>query len=166
MRKRPTARFVNGVIAGAITVFFLAHGTMGGLSVAVGIPSSLSWLAWVALALVAAHVIASIVTSKQQLTDPERPPSPRKKRHLALKWATGCLLAVAAAAHIALPNGSTTALATIIAVSIALAIHLWVGSKSLLKDLDIDRRHQTGLRIAACIFAAAFIIMALVGILR
>lgn len=164
MRKRVTARFVNGVIAALITVFFLAHGTMGSLSAVTGIANHFPWLVWAAVALVGVHVIASAVTSHQQLTDAERPPSPRKKRHLALKWATGSVLAVAACAHILLPRNGVSAALVIVAVSVALAVHLCVGSKSLLKDLGIGTRYKTVFRVVVCLFATLFVI-AMIGVI-
>ena len=164
MGNRPTARFVNGVIAALITVAFLVHGALGSLSVAVGLPTSLAWLVWGAVILAIVHVAVSIVTSNQQLTDAERPPSARKKRHLALKWATGGLLGVAAVVHIVLPKSSTSAAFVIVVVSVLLAIHLCVGSKSLLKDLEIDRRYKTAFRIVVCVLAAVFACAMLIGV--
>ena len=156
MGKRPTARFVNGVLAALITVLFLVHGSLGSLSVLGCFSGSLSWLVWGAVILACIHVVASIVTSYQQLTDAEFPPSPRKRRHLALKWATGGLLAAVALAHIMLPPSTTLAALVIVAVSIVLAVHLCVGSKSLLKDLGIDRRYKMAFRVVMCVFAALF----------
>lgn len=166
MRKSSKSRFVNGVIAALITVFFVVHGLMGGLSLSAGIPSSLSWLAWGGVVLAGCHVVASIVTSKEQLSDVERPPSARKKRHLALKWATGGVLAVLAIVHMVIPKGSLIATVALVALSAALAVHVWVGSKSLLKDVGIDRRYQTPLRVVICAFAVVAVCMVLMGAVR
>jgi hypothetical protein len=84
-----------------IVVFFLVHAALGSLSGLFGLKSPLAWLVWVGVALIAAHIVVSVVTSREQLSDVEHPPSVRKKRHLVLKWATGGLLAAAAIAHIA-----------------------------------------------------------------
>lgn len=163
MGKRLTARFVNGVIAALITVAFIAHGILGSLSSLFGLPSSLAWLVWGAVVLAGAHVVASVVTSREQLNDVERPPSARKKRHLALKWATGIALALAAAAHILLPQSSALATWAIVVLCIALAAHVCVGSKSLLKDLNIDRSYKTVFRVVVCAIFAACAIAIIVG---
>lgn len=164
MGDRPTARFVNGVIAALITVFFLVHGSLGSLSVLGCFSGSLVWLVWGAVFLACVHVVVSIVTSYQQLTDVEFPPSARKKRHLALKWVTGGLLALVALAHIVLPPSTTLAALVIIVVSVALAVHLCVGSKSLLKDLEIDRRYKMAFRVVVCVFAGLFALAMIVGV--
>lgn len=166
LRGGSTARFVNGVISAIIVVFFLIHGVLGCVSVLTGYTGSMSVLVWCGVALIAVHVVASIVTSRQQLADVQFPPSARKKRHLALKWATGALLAAVVAAHVALPKSTVTAAVVIIAVSVVLAVHLCVGSKSLLKDLGIDRRYKTAFRVAVCLFAAVFVAVMLVAIMR
>lgn len=172
MRKESKARIVNGVISAAIVVFFLVHASLGSLSALVGFTSPFAVAVWLGVALVGAHVIMSIVTSREQLTDPERPPSARKKRHLALKWATGGLLAAVAVAHIVTTRlygaqamqSSLSGALLIVALAIVLAVHLCVGSKSLLKDLGIDRRFKTAFRVVVCIFAAFFAIAAIVGV--
>ena len=166
MCKPPTARFVNGVISAVIVVFFLVHGVLGSASILTGYIGPLAWLVWCGVAIVAVHVVVSVVTSYQQLTDAEFPPSARKKRHLALKWATGILLAVAAAVHIVLPKSAATAAFAIIAVSAFLAVHLCVGSKSLLTDLSVDKRFKTAFRVVVCVFAAAFVAVVLAALVK
>ena len=71
MRNRSKARFVNSVVAAVIAVFFLVHGILGCTAIVFGHMSSFVWVVWVAMALVAVHVVASIVTSREQLTDGE-----------------------------------------------------------------------------------------------
>ena len=163
--KSSKARVVNGVIAALITVIFLVHGTMGSLSALFGFSGAFAWVVWGAVILAGLHVAASLVTSAQQLTDREFPPSRRKKAHLALKWATGVLLAIVAIAHIVLPKSSTVAAGVIVAVSVVLAVHVCVGSKSLLKDLGLGRRYKWPLRIVVCLFTALFVLVMLKGIL-
>ena len=62
-------RFANGVVSAAIVVFFLAHATLGTLLGLIGFMSPLAWLVWVGVALVGVHVMLSIFTSREQLTD-------------------------------------------------------------------------------------------------
>ena len=171
--RRSTARFFNGIVSAIIVVFFLAHGTLGGISALTGFAGSLVVLVWCGVALIGVHVVASIVTSREQLVDREHPPSVRKKRHLALKWATGCLLAVVACVHIFGPRLFGEAFVqsplvnalVIVVLSTALAVHLCVGSKSLLKDLEIDRRFKSAFRVMVCAFAVFFAVATLVGAL-
>lgn len=163
MRKGSNIRRFNGIVSAIIAAFFLVHAILGSLSVITGFISPFTGLVWVGVALVAVHVVASIVTSKEQLGDTDYPPSPRKKRHLALKWATGLLLAAAAVAHVVLPKSAFVSTAVIVAVSIVLAVHLCVGSKSLLKDLGLDTRGKTAFRIVVCALAAACAVIVMVG---
>ena len=170
MGKDSRARKVNGVVSAALTLFFLAHATIGGISLLTGFASPFAVLVWVGVGLVAVHVVASVVTSREQLGDVERPPSARKKRHLALKWATGIALLATAAFHIVsmrMPVATAPSLAldlvAIVVVAVALAAHLWVGSKSLLKDLGLNTRHQPAFRAAVCLFAVFFVVSAIMG---
>ena len=159
------ARIANGIIAALITVIFLVHGIMGSLWATLGFSSSLSWVVWGALIVVGLHVVMSVVTSSQQLNDAERPPSRRKKAHLALKWVTGGLLAVVALVHIVLPKSLDASAFVIVAVSIALAAHLCTCAKSLLSDLAIDRRWKWPFRVFVCLCALLFSLVMLKGVL-
>lgn len=173
MNKGSKARFVNGVVSAAIVVFFLVHATLGSLSGLFGVRSPLAVFVWVGIGLVGVHVVACVVTSREQLNDMERPPSARKKRHLALKWATGGLLALAVVAHIvsmrvwgvASVQTSWAGVALTAVLAIALAVHVCVGAKSLLKDLNIDRAYMGIFRIVVCAFAAFFVIAAIADVL-
>lgn len=165
MDKRSKARRVNGIIAALITVFFLVHGTMGSLSSIFGFTNSFPWVVWIAVGLIGIHAVVNILTSVQQLNDAEHPPSRRKKAHLALKWATGGLLAAIAVAHIVLPKSSAAAAFLIIGVSVALAAHLCVCAKSLLSDLALDSRGKWPFRVVVCLFALFFTLVMLRGIL-
>ena len=202
MRGPFTARFANGVISAIIAVFFLAHGVLGGVSFVAELSSPPAWLLWGGVALIGVHVVVSVVTSYQQLNDAERPPSARKKRHLALKWATGALLVAFVCVHVVAPQlfvqtaqsspsdaaviaqglsqGSASGAAASAAqgvqagdmavplvaafLALALAIHLCVGSKSLLKDLEIDRKYKTAFRVFACLLAATAALLAIASL--
>lgn len=159
------ARLINGVIAALITILFLVHGVMGSLSSLFDLPSTFKWVVWIAVILAGLHVAVSLVTSSQQLTDTEHPPSKRKKAHLALKWLTGGLLAIVAIVHIVLPKSMVAATYVIVAVSVVLAVHLCVCAKSLLSDLGIDRRWKWPFRVFVCLLAAAFVLVMLKGVL-
>jgi len=171
MRGNSKDRMFNGIVSALIVVIFLVHGTLGAASTFTGYVSPFAWLVWFGVALVGVHVVASIVTSVQQLNDKERPPSPRKVRHLVLKWCTGGLLAIVAGVHIVLvrTGGSpmiqsrVSGALLIVALAVVLAVHLCVGSKSLLKDLGIDRRYKTAFRVVVCAIAAAIAVSAIAG---
>lgn len=169
MRQRLTARLVNGIISAVIVAFFVVHAALGSVGALAGYTSPLKGLVWCGIALVVAHVVVSVVTSIQQLADADRPPSTRKKRHLALKWATGALLAVAVVVHVAAMRSygsvslQTTASGVVLTLvlCIVLGIHVCVGSKSLLKDLNIDRRYKGAFRMAVCVVLAVVAIAAM-----
>lgn len=168
-RQSSRARRVNGVVSAAIVVFFCIHGAMGCIALLTGFTSPLAVIVWFGVALVGVHVIMSVVTSYQQLTDTVRPPSPQKRRHLMWKWLTGGLLLVCAGAHIAAswvlgPHASQTTVTGALltaAVAVVLATHLCFGAKSLLKDLGLDRRYRTAFRVVVIVIAAVFAIVAL-----
>ena len=157
MGKGSKTRNANGVISAVLVVFFLAHGVVGSLAILFGYMSPLTWLVWVGVVLVAVHVVVSVFTSRDQLTDPDFPPSARKKRHLALKWATGIVLVACVACHV-MCEGAVAERVAIVAVAVMLAVHACVGGKSLLKDLNIDRRYKGAFRIAVCVFAAVYVV--------
>ena len=165
MGNRSKARIANGVIAALITIIFLAHGAMGSLSALFGFVNSFPWVVWIAVIIAGIHVAVSLLTSAQQLGDAERPPSARKKAHLALKWATGGLLAVIALVHIILPKSMVASAYVIIGVSIALAAHLCVCAKSLLSDLSLNRRWKWPFRALVCLLALFFSLVMLKGVL-
>lgn len=168
MQKRSGSRLANGAVSALIACFFLIHGLLGSFAFALPSAHPLLWVVWVGVGFVVLHIVLSAVTSYQQLTDSEYPPSTRKKRHLALKWATGCLLAAAVVAHIAcmripalviaapfLPSLSTVVLSAV------LAWHICVGMKSLLKDIGVGKKLMTPLRVLVCALAAVFCIASL-----
>ena len=171
MRKQSKARFVNGVIAALAMCLFAAHAILGVVSAFVPVTRTFAPAVWVGMLLVALHVVVSVVTSRQQLLDREHPPSARKKRHLALKWATGIVLIAVVAAHVACVETlgadaaqvTFTGLAAVIALCAVTAAHLWVGSKSLLKDLGFDTRHRNALGIAIAVFTVLLVVAAVVG---
>ena len=63
-------------------MFFFAHAAFGVTAEHFVIPRSLILLVWVGVAVCAAHVVLSALTSREMLLDTVRPPSLKKKRHL------------------------------------------------------------------------------------
>ena len=166
VRKRSLSRFVNGIVSAIIVCFFAAHGLIGSFASVFSFTSALRWVVWVGVALVALHVLLSALTSYLQMTDAEFPPSARKKRHLVLKWATGILLALMVVAHITCMRVSGALVPVLSAVvtalvAVALAVHVWVGAKSLLKDIGAGTALMTPLRVVMCALAAVFAVTAL-----
>jgi succinate dehydrogenase hydrophobic anchor subunit len=167
---RTKSRHANGVVTAVVVCFFLIHGLLGSFAPSVAYSQVMRMAVWVGVGLVAVHAVLCVVTSYEQLTDTEFPPSINKKRHLVLKWVTGVLLAGAVAVHVicmrnpgafaAGPFVPRLALAVLAAV---LAWHTCVGVKSLLKDVGLSRSLRTPLRVAVCILAALFAYAAILG---
>ena len=165
-------RFINGVLTIAIVSFFAVHGIFGAVSTFIDIPRNFAWLVWAGVVVIGIHVLASVVTSYQQMNDKERPPSPRKKRHLMLKWGTGALLALTAAMHIAdmqksggsLEGAGTIGLISLLALIAIVAVHTCIGVRSLLKDIGADRDRKIAVRVVVCVVFAAIAVACLVGL--
>lgn len=163
MNRRSKARLVNGIISAFIVVFFVAHSLLGGMEAHIPLASPPALIMWAGIAIVGAHVVTSIVTSHEQLTDAAFPPSKRKKRHLALKWVTGGVLLAAIVAHIVCirtfgPNAvQTSSIATLVTLVLvaALTIHIWVGAKSLITDLGLSKKLVRPFRVIVCTLAIA-----------
>ena len=153
MHNHSLARTINGVVSAAMTVLLLVHAVWAAAAITLGAAMPPGWIAWAGVACTAAHVVLCIVTSVEQLTDTVRPPSSRKKRHLALKWVTGGVLAAVAIAHLMRvgAGGIRMVALLIVIVATALAAHICVGAKSLLKDLGIDRRWRPAVRAVAVV---------------
>ena len=162
-------RFANGVLCLFLVCFFTAHALLGSLHVLASFPNSLEWLVWFGVAGIVIHVVTCAVTNWLMFTDTERPPSQRKKNHMYLKWATGGVLACAIVAHIAytfLFGGpgffsGFSGFAVMMFLIVMLVVHLWVGSKSLTRDLNLDKRWRVPFRVAVCFCAAVFVILTL-----
>lgn len=113
-------------------------------------------------------MLASVGTTALMLTDIERPPSSRKKRHFVLKWATGAVLAAAIAVHLffcilcpgSLPVFPHQTKAPFLLLLAALAWHVGIATKSLTRDLGIGKRMRDVMRAAYVL--AVFALIALV----
>ena len=164
-------RHVNGIVSAIIVCFFLVHGALGAASGYFSWQSALAGFVWVGVALVCAHVVISVFTSKQQLSDVEHPPSERKKRHLLLKWVTGGLLAAFVVAHIvsvqlfgaSVVQAPGVGVFVTLAVIVALTVHICVGAKSLLVDIGMSKQFMLPFRIVVCAVAAMLAIAVLVA---
>lgn len=154
-------RKVNGAIAGVLCLFFLVHGILGILWTSGAINAELAFVIWAFFIAALVHGLLSIVTSRQMLHDAERPPSRRKKRHLVLKWVTGLALLLIACVHALLPEHAAAWPSVSILVALALAVHMYVGGKSLASDLGLPR----GMRIAFRLVAIAWAVIVCIGLL-
>lgn len=167
-RKPTVLRTANGVVAALLCVIFVAHAILGSVKIAnPAFSGRFVWVIWVGVGLVAMHVIMSIGTTVQMWTDKKRPPSDKKKRHQILKWVTGVALLVTAAIHMAggMPNASWPVAILMLLVAATLGWHMFVASKSLLKDLHVPdhKRWRVWLRavlVAACAAAGIIILVA------
>ena len=158
-------RLLNALVASAIAVFFLAHSALGTASFFVeGLVNSVPWLVWAMFGVVGAHVLASVGATALMLTDTERPPSSRKKRHFVLKWATGAVLAAAIAVHLfcilcpgSLPVFPHQTKVSFLFLLAALAWHVGIATKSLARDLGIGKRTRDVMRAAYVLTVFALI---------
>ncbi|HJI99576.1 MAG TPA: hypothetical protein OIM11_00225 [Coriobacteriaceae bacterium] len=146
-------RKVNGAIAGVLCLFFLVHGILGILWTSGAINAELAFVIWAFFIAALVHGLLSIVTSRQMLHDAERPPSRRKKRHLVLKWVTGLALLLIACVHALLPEHAAAWPSVSILVALALAVHMYVGGKSLTSDLGLPRGMCIAFRLVAIAWA-------------
>ena len=146
-------RKVNGAIAGVLCLFFLVHGILGILWTSGAINAELAFVIWAFFIAALVHGLLSIVTSRQMLHDAERPPSRRKKRHLVLKRVTGLALLLIACVHALLPEHAAAWPSVSILVALALAVHMYVGGKSLTSDLGLPRGMCIALRLVAIAWA-------------
>ena len=172
MGKGSKARHVNGIISAVIVVFFLVHAALGSIESTPSSESPIRWVIWAGVCLVGVHVLTSIVTSYQQMTDKEFPPSARKKRHLVLKWVTGVLLASAVFVHVsnvqatgageAVPPEALAAATVVLAA--VLAWHIFVGVKSMLTDVGLSKGLMTPLRVIVIVLAVVFAISAIAAV--
>lgn len=146
-------RKVNGAIAGVLCLFFLVHGILGILWTSGAINAELAFVIWAFFIAALVHGLLSIVTSRQMLHDAERPPSRRKKRHLVLKRVTGLALLLIACVHALLPEHAAAWPSVSILVALALAVHMYVGGKSLTSDLGLPRGMCIAFRLVAIAWA-------------
>lgn len=146
-------RKVNGAIAGVLCLFFLVHGVLGILWTSAAVTMGLAFVIWAFFIVVLVHGLLSIVTSRQMLHDAKRPPSRRKKQHLALKWVTGVALLLVACIHALLPESTIFWPYASIFVTCALAVHMYVGSRSLASDLELPFGARLACRSMAIIWA-------------
>ena len=163
MPKDPYRR-VNALLAAVITLFFLIHGALGCLLLLFpGFPHEWAVIVWIGAALVGLHVVLSVITTLRMLTDTERPPSQRKKRHQVLKWVTGIVLLVCVILHLVLFRGqeppidslqaNLVAAILMILLVVSLGVHICTGIKSLTRDLDLPKAIRTPLRLATVLLA-------------
>lgn len=172
MEKRSKARRANGYVAAILVVFFMcAHILLGSLSFAIPISNKFAWIVWIGTGLVLIHMCLSIVTTREKLSNPEKPADTRKKMKIVLRWMTGILIAIGIGVHIASVElyGESAFQATpmgkiaMLALLVTLAVHITLNAKSLIRDIGGSKeqkdRLKTPLRIAVCALALVFFIV-------
>ena len=148
------SRLFNALVASAVAVFFLVHSGLGTASFFVdGLVNSVPWLVWGMLGIVGVHVVASVAATALMLTDTERLPSARKKRHFVLKWVTGALLALVIGVHLVcvifpegIGLGASQFKVPFLLLLAALAWHVGIATKSLARDLGIGKKTRDVMR--------------------
>ncbi len=152
----PVARRLNAVLAALLTAFFFGHAVLGAASQSTSVLADAvvpTILIWSFAGIACLHAAASVLTTYLMLTDEARPPSPRKRAHQWLKWATGGALALVAAFHALCPAGQLAP--ALLAVLAALLWHAYVGCKSLVRDLGLPHSFKLGLRALVLLAAVA-----------
>lgn len=167
---KSTSRRVNAWLSVLVSVLFLLHSCMGAAYfVLPGMRTAPRLLLWLGVLLILAHIVASIITTNQMLTDTVRPPSARKKRHQLKKWVTGVLFVLAAGVHIgAQANGvlqGASAVLLMAVVSVLLCVHLCTGVKSLTRDMALSPSLRWPLRLLAIAVSVLVCAVALVVLL-
>lgn len=151
-------RRANGIASLLLLTLFAAHAVMGALFYCGVFSGEASWVVWIGICIVAVHVALSVGTTLQMLHDKARPPSLKKKWHQAKKWISGVLVGVVGVAHVLTIVETRLWFVIVLALDVALAAHICVSAKSLVKDL----RLAPNLRYVIRVFAIA--IAALVGL--
>ncbi|WP_166079529.1 hypothetical protein [Xiamenia xianingshaonis] len=153
---RSKLRTLNGIVAAVLVAAFFGHALFGVLRLHGDFAGQGAWLVWIVVGLMGAHVGLSAATSRSMLADEQRPPSTRKKRHLALKWVSGAALLAVALFHMAfgLVGGAEGFRIVLLAVLVLLAWHCLVGVKSLLKDLGLPKELRGAVRTLLAVAAA------------
>ena len=137
-------------------MFFFAHAAFGVTAEHFVIPRSLILLAWVGVAVCAAYVVLSALTSREMLLDTVRPPSLKKKRHLVLKWVSGIVLLLAATMHC---QGNSSFGFSVFLSCLALVLicaHSWIGMRSMVKDLGAKKIRRSMCRVTLCFMTILF----------
>lgn len=147
-------RKANAALALALLAFFYAHALMGSFAEE-PVGSVALVLIWLFMTVAVVHLVLCVMTSRAMLEDEVRPPSRKKKAHLALKWASGIVLLAAAAIHCQVLNGAGALFASLLVA--ALAWHAWVGAKSAVRDLRGTKMLVAPLRLAVCCIAALLV---------
>lgn len=148
-------RCANALVAALLMMAFLAHALLSSSAGASPGMASLLMPLMTLAAMAFTHAVISIATSALMLSDTIRPPSARKKRHLAFKWLSGIALLLAGAAHVAhFPAGMPTWIVALVLL-MTLTWHSLTGMKSLVRDLGMRRKARIPLKMACCALAIA-----------
>lgn len=158
MKQHCATRRINALIAAALSAFFLVHAALGTLSRLFLNADAPALIVWLFVFAGLAHIVLCLITSKLMLTDTQRPPSRKKVNHLWLKWASGAVLAAGALFHALGLDGNVDWF--IVVVDALLIWHIYIGCKSLARDLDLPRGAKTPLRIIAMAIGGAIGIVA------
>ena len=155
-KKDPT-RLVNAIIAALLAAFFLIHAGLAAAKLCgVDLGETFKWTVWVGVGIIALHVILSLRTTQTMFNDTERPPSAKKRQHQMLKWLTGGVLILAVLFHFPSGEGASFAYAlALIITAAALSWHIYTGTKSLTRDLNLPSSLRPIVRAIVCLAAAA-----------
>ena len=146
-------RHVNGIVSLLLLAVFSAHAAMGALFCWGVVSGEASWVVWVGVCVLVLHMVLSIGTTRQMLYDEERPPSAKKKKHQAKKWASGIAVGTIAIAHILQAYGNAAWTIVAILLDAALTTHICISAKSLVKDLGLASGLRHAIRVLTIVVA-------------
>lgn len=147
-------RRANGIVALLLLVAFAAHAVMGTLFCLDAVSGEASWIVWAGVCIVVVHVALSVGTTRQMLHDEAKPPSAKKKEHQLKKWVSGALVGVFAVPHVLAIFETCLWYVIVLALDVALAVHVCVCAKSLAKDLRLAPNYRHAIRVFAIVIAA------------
>ncbi len=146
-------RRANGIASLLLLAVLSAHAVMGALFCWGVVSGEVSWIVWAGVCVVVLHVVLSIGTTCQMLHDEERLPSAKKKTHQAKKWVSGIAVGAAAVPHALLAYGNAAWIIVAILLDAALATHICISVKSLVKDLGLASGLRYAIRVLTIVVA-------------
>lgn len=146
-------RRANGIASLLLLAVFSAHAVMGALFCWGVVSGEASWVIWIGVCVVVLHVVLSIGTTRQMLHDEERLPSAKKKTHQSKKWGSGIAVGAIAVAHALLACGNAAWIIVALLLDVALATHICISAKSLVRDLGLASGLRYAIRVLAIVVA-------------
>lgn len=156
-------RCINGIVSSLLIVVFVGHEISGGFLLHEPWFVSALWLVWAGVGIGIVHILLSVKMTQEMFCDKVRPPSAKKKAHQVKKWITGVILGALVAVHIVVRGDMASWIVIVVLLVIALAVHLCISSKSLVKDLGLSTKCRFIFRVVVIVLAACVVFGVLVN---